>query len=134
MRDELKLELSLEKTLITNASEEKAYFLGTKIQRTSSVKGEIKRYKNWKGHTQRIPTTSTVMNAPLDKIIGKMVNKGIVKWESPKMRTDNLEPQPILKWLNLPIRDIILRYRMMLNGTLNYYSFVNNRTGLIRIY
>lgn len=103
----------MEKTLITNASEDKAYFLGTEIQRISSVKGEIKRFKNIKGHPQRIPTTSTVMNAPISKLVTKLADKGIVIWKSKALNEDNLIPQPILKWVNLPIRDIILRYKMI---------------------
>lgn len=78
LRDELKLELSQEKTLITNAAKGKAHFLGTDIYRTSSVKGEIKRFKNSRGHSQRIPTTSLVMNAPISKLVSKYVGKGIV--------------------------------------------------------
>lgn len=69
----------MEKTLITNASDEKAYFLGTDIFRTSSVNGEIKRFKNLRGHSQRIPTTSTVMNVPMSKLITKLQSKGLVK-------------------------------------------------------
>lgn len=103
----------MEKTLITNASEDKAYFLGTEIQRTSSVKGEIKRFKNIRGHSQRIPTTSTVMNAPINKLVKKLADKGIVTWKNMVLNEDNLIPQPILKWVNLPIRDIILRYKMI---------------------
>lgn len=79
LREDLKLELSMDKTHITNASEGKAYFLGTEIQRTSSVKGEIKRFKNIRGHSQRIPTTSTVMNAPITKIVKRFIAKGLVK-------------------------------------------------------
>lgn len=78
LRDELKLELSQEKTLITNAAKGKAHFLGTEIYRTSSVKGEIKRFKNSKGHPQRIPTTSLVLNAPITKLVNKFVGKEIV--------------------------------------------------------
>lgn len=74
----MKLELSQEKTLVTNAAKEKAHFLGTEIYRTSSVKGEIKRFKNSKGHSQRIPTTSLVMNAPISKIVSKFVGKELV--------------------------------------------------------
>lgn len=97
LSNELKLELSLEKTLITNASKEKAYFLGVEIQRTSSVKGEIKRYKNSKGHSQRVPTTSTVMNAPIRKLVDKIRDKGIVEWKTGALREDNMNPLPILK-------------------------------------
>lgn len=78
LRDELKLELSLEKTLITSAAKGKAKFLGTEIKRTSSVKGEIKRFKNTKGHPQRIPTTSLVMNAPISNLVKKFIDKDIV--------------------------------------------------------
>lgn len=78
LKDELKLELSQEKTLITNAAKGKAHFLGTEIQRTSSVRGEIKRFKNTRGHSQRIPTTSIVMNAPISKLVAKFVDKKIV--------------------------------------------------------
>lgn len=134
LKDTLKLELSMEKTLITNASEDKAYFLGTEIQRISSVKGEIKRFKNIKGHPQRIPTTSTVMNAPINKLVTKLVDKGIVTWKSKVLNEDNLIPQPILKWVNLPIRDIILRYKMIWNGYINYYSFADNKPRLVLIY
>lgn len=134
LKEVLKLELSLEKTHITNASKKKAYFLGTEIQRTSSVKGEIKRFTNSKGHSQRVPTTSTILTAPINEIVKKFTSKGVVKWNSKEMVADNLEPLPILKWVNLPIRDIILRYRMILNGLLNYYSFVKNKPNLIIIY
>jgi len=68
----------MEKTLITNASEGKAFFLGTEIQRISSVNGEIKRFKNISGHSQRIPTSATIMNAPIGKLVLKLVDKGIV--------------------------------------------------------
>lgn len=134
LRDELKLELSQEKTLITNAATEKAWFLGTEINRTSSVKGEIKRFKNRKGHSQRIPTTSLIMNAPISKLVSKFRDKGLVTWKSKTLNADNLTPEPMLKWMNLPIRDIILIYRMILNGILNYYSFPNNKPSLILIY
>jgi len=51
-----------------------------------------------------------------------------------KRKNGNIVPQPILKLFNLPIRDIILRYRTMLNGVLNYYTFVNNRPQLLKIH
>jgi 5-methylcytosine-specific restriction endonuclease McrA len=74
------------------------------------------------------------MNAPISKLIKKLVEKNIVKWSSKTMSEDNLNPQPILKWMNLPVRDIILRYKMIWNGYLNYYSFTNNKPKLILIY
>lgn len=52
---DLKLELSLEKTLITNARERRAKFLSTYIKRTASNK--TTHFKvNVKGHKKRTPT------------------------------------------------------------------------------
>lgn len=42
----LKLDLSLEKTLITNSGDSTAKFLGVEIRRVSSVKGQIKHIPN----------------------------------------------------------------------------------------
>lgn len=53
-------------------------FLGTEIHRTSDRKGEIKRFKNKKGHPQRIPTTASVMNAPIQKLVRKLQDRKIV--------------------------------------------------------
>lgn len=97
LNEELKLELSQEKTLITNAAKGKAFFLGTEIQRISSVNGEIKRYKNSRGHPQRIPTSAVVMNAPIARIVDRLVKRGVANWTSNKLKEDNLNPQPILK-------------------------------------
>jgi len=51
----LKLELSVEKTLITNAREDRAKFLGTFIKRLASSRS-VQYFKNGKGHSQRVPT------------------------------------------------------------------------------
>ena len=78
LKERLLLELSQEKTLITNAKR-KARFLGVEIQRISSVKGEIKRFTNKKGHAQRIPTTMLRLNAPIQDIIKKLMSKGLAQ-------------------------------------------------------
>jgi hypothetical protein len=46
LKRRLGLELSAEKTLITNAGHGTANFLGVEISRISSVRGQIKRYRN----------------------------------------------------------------------------------------
>jgi len=50
----LKLELSVEKTLITNAREKRAKFLGTYIKRIASNKNT--QYLTDKGRSRRVPT------------------------------------------------------------------------------
>lgn len=94
---ELGLELSMEKTLITNAGSEKAQFLGTELQRVSSVNGEIKRFRNMKGHLQRISTAAMIMNAPIKKIIERLKDKGIIEIRNQKRTRTTLNPLPILK-------------------------------------
>ena len=83
-----------------------------------------------RGHMQRVSTSSLIMNAPIKKIVGRLVERGMA------IRTVDgwINPQPILKLTTLPIQDIILRYRTILNGFLNYYSFANNRPRLYIIY
>lgn len=71
-----------------------------------------------------------IMNAPITKLVDKMVERRIAG----RTEMGGIIPQPINKLANLPIRDIILRYRMILNGIFNYYSFVNNRPRLSTIY
>jgi hypothetical protein len=82
---------------------------------------------------QRIPTTMLRMNAPLLKLIEKFEGKGLITRVMTK-ENQIIIPQPMLSLVNLPIKDIMIRYRMILNGLLNYYSFVNNRPRLLKIY
>jgi hypothetical protein len=119
------LELSEEKTLITNAGTQKAKFLGVNIQRTSSVRGEIKHFRNLRGHSVRVPTTSLTLTAPISILVDRLIDKGLAKKIG-----KTIVPLPLTKLANLPITDIILRYRMMLNGLLNYYSFAKNKPQL----
>jgi hypothetical protein len=129
LKAELNLELSEEKTLITNSGNSKARFLGVNIQRTSSVRGEIKHIKNLRGHSVRIPTTSMILTAPMTLLIDRMIEK-----EMATRRKGTIIPLPLAKFANLPIRDLILKYRTMLNGILNYYSFAKNKPQLLKIY
>jgi len=78
LKENLKLELSEEKTLITNATK-KAHFLGTDIQRIASVKGEIKRFKNSRNHPQRVPPFALRLTAPLRKLVQKYKDKYMVE-------------------------------------------------------
>lgn len=134
LKSHLNLELSEEKTLITNAGKSKAKFLGVEISRTSSVKGEIKSFRNSLGHKQRIPTTATILNAPIKKLLEKLVERKIMVWGKTKRNGIGIVPQPILSLTVLPVPDIIIRYKMILNGIFNYYSFVNNRPRLVVVY
>lgn len=120
LRDKLKLELSDEKTLITNGHD-KAKFLGYEI----TIRKTDKTRKNKKGIAIRSLDHKTVLLLPFevmrDKLIGykamKIVReKGKEKWEStsrPYLRSnDDLE--------------ILTRYNSEIRGIYNYYCLANN--------
>ena len=118
--DKLKLELSDEKTLITNGHD-RAKFLGYEV----TIRKTNKTRKNKKGIAIRSLDHKTVLLLPFevmrDKLIGykamKIVReKGKEKWEStsrPFLRSnDDLE--------------ILTRYNSEIRGIYNYYCLANN--------
>lgn len=121
----LKLELSMEKTLITNTRKEKARFLGVLISRNTGF--HTTNIKT--GRKNRIAASSVVMNAPLPSLIDKLEKNKFIK-----TRVYKLIPQVVLDLTPLPLRDLILYYRSILKGIMNYYSFADNLTSLRRIY
>lgn len=72
---ELKLDLSVEKTLITNAREKRAKFLGTFIKRIASNKNTHYIVKE-KGQNRRAPTGNLWMSAPIHEIIKTLPTRG----------------------------------------------------------
>jgi len=125
------LELSLEKTLITNARSDRAKFLGTYIKRLTSNTGNAIYIANGKdnGPNRRIPSGNLWMSAPILDIAKRLESKGFMKsnnnrWNAKVIRSFSL----------LPIKDIILRYKSILNGFINYYSFSDNRLRFNKIH
>lgn len=123
----LKLELSMEKTLITNARENRARFLGTYIKRLASNKSTQYRIGT-KGFLKRVPTGNLWMSAPILEIVKKLEDK-----EFMIRKTHRWVPKSIAKFTTLPVVDIILRYNSIMNGIANYYSFADNRRYLRKI-
>ncbi|KAI1818943.1 type II intron maturase-domain-containing protein [Xylaria intraflava] len=114
----LGLTLSEEKTLITNTRTDRAKFLGTYIKRSATSLGPSERVFKSNGSRTRIPSGNIIMTAPVSGLISKLEEAGFFKKGKPKA---------ITKFLVLPIKDLIIRYNAVLNGVLNYYSFVDNR-------
>lgn len=130
----LNLELSQEKTLITNAIKGAAYFLGVKVSRLSYISGQIKNRKNFKGHQGRIYATATLLKAPIQTLIDKYIDDNVAVYKKNAKNKKVLVGLPMTKWQLLPIYDILIRYKGVLNGILNYYSFVDNKSRLSIIY
>jgi hypothetical protein len=136
LNNELLLELSEEKIMITKAETSKVKFLETELSSVSSVRGGIKHYRNIRGDqgSTLVPPIVMRMDAPYHWLINKLIDKGIVKIGRVAGGNTGIVPQPILNFSNLPINEIILRYRVILNEVFNYYSFVDNRPRLIVVY
>lgn len=120
---DLKLELSEEKTLITNARAERAFFLGTQIKRLTSNIGEVKVVRG-----KKIPTGNLLMTAPIPKLVEKTIEKGLLS-----NKKGRWNPLPMKMFVPLENSDVILRFNSIIRGILNYYSFVDNRQKLSKL-
>src|SRR5260370_35493966 len=76
----LKLTLSEEKTHITNARTEEAFFLGTTLKIGYGGEAKVKLQTTRLGYTFKRRTTGcqTVMNAPLSRPLRRIRNEGFV--------------------------------------------------------
>lgn len=124
----LKLDLSMEKTKVTNVTKERLLFLGAEIYRPKSRTGESKKYMNGREYLSRIPATRLVLNIPVKRIVERLANLGfckIVDYDQGKV-----VPMGKTGWHNLSEYDIVVRYNAVLQGLVNYYSFAVNRCRL----
>lgn len=125
LHDHLKLTLSDEKTLITNFSKDFISFLGVKIKGSWEKEKKIKVIKDSKGTRKVRITGRCVMHAPIKDIFEKATLNGFFKKKKGKF-----VPTKVGRLINLDHADIIKYYNSVIRGTLNYFSFVNNRKSL----
>lgn len=125
LQNELKLELSLEKTTIVHLATQKAFYLGTQIRRHSSSYSEslIRRVKQKqiRGTNSRI-----LLECPINRIVKRLEEHGYSHFSDG-------QPKAVTKWIYMRPEEIILRYNAVIRDYLNYYSFTNNRNMLQRI-
>ena len=130
LSSELELELSMEKTLITNTRTGRAKFLGVYIKRNVSNKVTFFKRDMGMNHSRRIRTSgSLVMMMPTHSIINKLIDEGFVKVVNGSWRSISI---PHLIPLNP--KDIVLRYKSVLSGYKNYFNFVDNKYDLRKIH
>jgi len=120
LREKLVLEMSLEKTKITHAGNEKAFFLGYDIysptpKESRFEKGEINNVKKRASHV------SIYIDAPYYRIKKRLVEEKILEEKNGKWLI-NAVPH----WVNYNHAEILYRYNWIIKGYLNYYSHVNN--------
>ena len=120
MQEKLKLEMSQEKTLITNA-QDNAKFLGYEI----SVRKDYTTQKNARGETRRHRNGNVILHVSREVIKKKLLSleamnvktrNGKEVWSS-KGRTYLIDNEP---------QDIVARFNTEIRGFYNYYSIANN--------
>ena len=122
IRNELKMELSQEKTLITH-SNETARFLGydVRVRRDQQV-------KPWKNCKQRTMNNTVELLIPLkDKVEKYLFNKGVAK-----QRSDNGKLEPVARGDLTRHTDleIVTTYDAELRGLCNFYFLASNYRSL----
>jgi group II intron reverse transcriptase/maturase len=114
LADNLKLNLSMTKSKITNPRKQPALFLGTLISMSSHI------YSAKGIHHQRLRVVSQLrLLAPMERIYDKLITAGFM---SAKYKTGI----PRFLWYANDKDTIIKLYNSVLRGYLNYYSFTNN--------
>lgn len=120
MKENLKLEVN-NRIMITHLATHKCKFLGTLIgarnaKYTESLVG--KRAQNAYGRI--------FLEAPINEIVSKLVEQGFAA--TPEW------PRGMSAWIHLEAEEIIRRYRAMSRGVLSYYSHVDNKNMLQRVF
>jgi hypothetical protein len=131
LNNELKLELSLDKTKITNLHSDKGQFLGfyfrTPWNRNATKESKIsvlKKNKNNHIRKSKISPNRMWLMVPVDRILIKLANEGFLKEYS---QGSSLIPSAKNSWIYLDHPEIITRYNLLTSGLLNYYSIATNR-------
>jgi group II intron reverse transcriptase/maturase len=117
LRTTLHLELSVEKTLITNARK-RVRFLGYDIQRWSG-KRRLKMRRGGRVHTQRTTTYQLALLLPHDKCVEFVKRYGNPQGWKGHHRAN---------MLNMSELEILLTYNTELRGFLGYYALADNLT------
>lgn len=127
LKDVLKLQLSQEKTVITHAKTEEAFFLGTRLQ-VGSVNSEPKVTHSHQGHRQfrlRCTGWNPLMRAPIKKLVDRLHQKGFCDGEGVAISKT--------AWVCLEVKHIIELFNSTNWGLLNYYRFADNFASMSRI-
>lgn len=128
LSDSLHLELSEEKTLITNAKE-KAHFLGFDIY----VRHTDLAKRDTLGRLNRSYTNKVVLAVPSDAIRKKLLDYGVVKMTCHQGK-EIWKPCQRNKLKNQDDLEILESYNAQIRGFYNYYCIANNSSILNNFY
>lgn len=125
----LKLELSDEKTLITN-SKGKARFLGYDI----TVSNDSALGKASGKGSSRIYTGKIKLYVPKEKWMGKLLDYGVLKIVSRAGEKEVWKPLQRNDYIFLPAHETVRKYNAQIRGIYNYYRLASNVSVLNKFY
>jgi len=117
LKDRCGLTLNDEKTIISNTSDG-FDFLGSHIVRPDSVKTNFVKER---GHSKRSHLRMRLL-APIAKLVEKLIKHGIAK----RNHVGKVYSTARTDLINLSHYEILVYYNSLVNGYLNFYSFVSN--------
>jgi group II intron reverse transcriptase/maturase len=122
--EELKITLSSDKTKISHFKNEKIKFLGVYLTIPRPVQSKIVLRNGQHGKTySRVNHVRMNYLLPKQIILEKFATEGFLKNYVPG---GPIVTNAITKWIFLDHRSIIIKYNSIINGLINYYSFVDN--------
>ena len=125
LEENLKLILSDEKSLITHFSKTPITFLGTLIKGNWEKEKQVKTIRKL-GVLRKVRITGRpVLKVPIQDLFLKATVNGFFKKKAGKF-----VPTKVGWLINLDHSDILRYYNSVIRGTLNFYSFANNRKSL----
>jgi group II intron reverse transcriptase/maturase len=125
LEENLKLILNDDKSLITHFSKSPITFLGTLIKGNWETEKRIKLVKKLNVLRKVRVTGRPVLKAPIEDLFLKATVKGFFKKKARKF-----VPTKVGWLINLDHAAILRYYNSVIRGTLNFYSFANNRKSL----
>lgn len=125
LKDQLKLELSLDKTKITDLLHDKASFLGFYLMIHKPKESNLTKAKRI-GETRKAKISPNRMwiLIPVTPLLDKLAEKGFLRDYVPGKK---LVPNAITKWIYLDHQSIINRYNWTIRDLRNYYDIATNR-------
>nr|UAT97950.1 hypothetical protein Ahn.fas.Ore.mt_002 [Ahnfeltia fastigiata] len=123
LKNDLKLDLNLNKTKISHATNDGAVFLGHKIYISDISKHKTKYVSRKDGKVLTRVVSRPRMDAPIGKIVNKLTLSGFCKANGNPTRCGRL--------IHEPLHEIIKSYGNLEKGLINFYSLASNYSRVV---
>ena len=134
---DLKFDVSQEKSKIYHSNERNIKYLGVYLRYFKHHKLKLRKYGistdeiTKQVNALQAQAINTVhFRAPIDKMLSKLVDKGLAK----RRKDCTIRATGYLKYSMLEDEKIVKRFSAMIRGTLNYYSCINKRSDLWKVF